>query len=135
MNEETVAAPPIPEVTVTPEQAPAVHRTRVLTPGDVLTNAVTAATQQAGPEDTAPLALGTEATTVVAAAATLPVSSPPDYFGPYPNYANSPFPTVDPATHKVVAGTGMRKFFDSLPGVGPTNANNLQNYMGAAPLK
>ena len=24
-------------------------------------------------------------------------NAPPDYFGPYPNYANSPLPTVDPA--------------------------------------
>ena len=132
MTEESVAAPPIPEITVTPEQAPTVHETQTLTPGDVTTNAVTAATPQAGPEDTAPVAVGTETTTVITAAAPLTASSPPDYFGPYPNYANSPFPTVNPVTHQVLAGTGMRKFFDSLPGVGPTNANNLQNYIPLA---
>ena len=119
MNEETVAAAPVLQVTVTPEQASAAHGTQALTAGDVTTNAVTAATQQAGPEDTAPLALATETTAVITAAAPLTASSPPDYFGPYPNYANSPFPAVDPVTHEVVAGTGMRKFFDSFAGVGP----------------
>ena len=132
MNEETVAAPPIPEITVTAEQAPRVHGTQASTPGDVTTNAVTAAAQEASSEDTAPLSLGTEATTAMTAVAPLTASSPPDYFGRYPNYANSPFPTVNPVTHQVVAGTGMRKFFDSLPGVGPANANNLQNYIPVA---
>ena len=60
----------------------------------------------------------------------------PDYFGPYPNYANSPFPTV---TSGVVTG-GIRKFVDSLPGLGlpgcdpksTCNANNLGNYIPIA---
>ena len=133
MNEETAAAPPIPEATVTPEQAPAVPGTQALTPGDVLTNAVTAATQQADADATS-LAPSTETATVLTATApsTLTPSSPPDYFGPYPNYANSPLPTVDPVTHEVAAGTGIRKFFDSLVGVGQSNANNLQNYIPLA---
>ena len=134
MNEETAAAPPIPEATVTPEQAPAVPGTQALTPGDVLTNAVTAATQQADADDATSLAPSTETATVLTATApsTLTPSSPPDYFGPYPNYANSPLPTVDPVTHEVAAGTGIRKFFDSLVGVGQSNANNLQNYIPLA---
>ena len=41
----------------------------------------------------------------------------PDYFGSVPNFANSPLPRLDPAGH-VVPGTGLRKFVDSLPGVG-----------------
>ena len=57
---------------------------------------------------------------------------PPDYFGPYPNYANSPLPTIDPITHQVVPGTGMRKFFDTLAGVDLANANNLGNYIPRA---
>ena len=56
----------------------------------------------------------------------------PDYFGPYPNYANSPLPTVDTVTGKVVPGTGMRKFINSLPGLGVSNANDLGNYIPIA---
>ncbi|MGB8323871.1 MAG: hypothetical protein WCE52_13010, partial [Candidatus Acidiferrum sp.] len=60
----------------------------------------------------------------------------PDYFGPYPNYANSPFPTVTNGT----ATAGIRKFVDSLPGLGlpgcdpksSCNANNLGNYIPLA---
>ncbi|HEX2911744.1 MAG TPA: hypothetical protein VH186_13120 [Chloroflexia bacterium] len=59
----------------------------------------------------------------------------PDYFGPFPNYANSPFrvPVIDPATGQQVIDAngqpvftkGIRKFVDSLPGFGPTNASTL----------
>jgi len=42
---------------------------------------------------------------------------PPDYFGIIPNYATSP---------------SMRKFIDSLPGVGLPNANNLGQYIPLA---
>jgi hypothetical protein len=31
-------------------------------------------------------------------------NAPPDYFGPYPNYANNPFPTVDPVTQRASGG-------------------------------
>jgi FtsP/CotA-like multicopper oxidase with cupredoxin domain len=55
----------------------------------------------------------------------------PDYFGIYPNYANSPLPTVD-VNGNVVAGTGIRKFVDSLPGLGPSGANNLGQYIPVA---
>jgi len=54
----------------------------------------------------------------------------PHYFGPYPNYATSQLPTVDPDTG-VISG-GIRKFIDSLPGLGPAAANNLGNYISVA---
>jgi len=52
----------------------------------------------------------------------------PDYFGIYPNYANSPLPTIT-ATGPV---GGIRKFVDTLPGLGPQNANNLGQYIPVA---
>ncbi len=52
----------------------------------------------------------------------------PDYFGTTPNYANSPIPTV---AGTVITG-GIRKFVDTLPGVGPANANNLGQYIPVA---
>ncbi|MGE5506993.1 MAG: hypothetical protein ACM3RP_00665 [Chitinophagales bacterium] len=55
----------------------------------------------------------------------------PDYFGPYPNYANSPLPKTD-ASGKVIPGTGIRKFVDSLPGLGAANANDLGQYIPVA---
>ncbi len=48
-------------------------------------------------------------------AAGLTTGQVPDYFG-VPNYANSPLPVVN-ATGGIVAGTGMRKFVDTLPGL------------------
>lgn len=59
----------------------------------------------------------------------------PHYFGPYPNYATSQLPTVttDPTTGAVVSASGgIRKFIDSLPGLGPSGANNLGNYIPVA---
>ena len=53
----------------------------------------------------------------------------PDYFGIYPNYANSPLPTVGGGG--VITG-GIRKFMDSLPGLGAANANNLGQYIPIA---
>ena len=52
-----------------------------------------------------------------------------DYFGLTPNYANSPLPIIDPSGN--VTG-GIRKFVDSLPGLGPTGANNLGQYIPVA---
>ncbi|TAL16920.1 hypothetical protein EPN96_07000 [bacterium] len=52
------------------------------------------------------------------------------YFGPYPNYAYSPFPVVDPVTGAITGG--IRKFVNTLPGVGAANANNLGNYIPLA---
>ena len=39
----------------------------------------------------------------------------PHYFGPYPNWALSPLPVVDPATGAISGG--IRKFVDPLPGL------------------
>ncbi len=52
----------------------------------------------------------------------------PDYFGTTPNYANSPLPEVG-LFNSVTPGTGIRKFVDSLPGLGIANKNNLNNYI------
>lgn len=70
-------------------------------------------------------------------AATMPMGpmlmpgATPDYFGSTPNYANSPLPQVD-ASGNVIAGTGIRKFVDSLPGLGSSNANDLGQYIPVA---
>jgi len=45
------------------------------------------------------------------------------YFGIYPNYANSPLPTLD-GNGNPVPGTGIRKFIDSLPGFCGVSAPN-----------
>jgi FtsP/CotA-like multicopper oxidase with cupredoxin domain len=64
-----------------------------------------------------------------------PVLNPlgtPDYFGGIvPNYANSPLPQLD-ASGNPVPGTGIRKFVDSLPGLGPSGTNNLGQYLTVA---
>jgi FtsP/CotA-like multicopper oxidase with cupredoxin domain len=71
-------------------------------------------------------------------AVALPVPPPggtPDYYGIYSNYANSPLPVItrDPVSGTITAITGgMRKFVDSLPGVGPAQANNLGQYIPVA---
>ncbi|WP_090790377.1 multicopper oxidase domain-containing protein [Paenibacillus sp. GP183] len=54
----------------------------------------------------------------------------PDYYGT-PNYANSPLPELD-AKGNVIPGTGIRKFVDSLPGLGAANANDLGQYLPVA---
>ena len=55
----------------------------------------------------------------------------PDYFGTTPNYANSPLPTLD-VNGVPLAGTGIRKFMDTLPGLGPTGINDLGQYIPVA---
>lgn len=57
--------------------------------------------------------------------------STPDYFGASGNFAQSPLPTFD-ASGNIVPGTGIRKFVDGLPGLGPTAANNLGQYVSLA---
>ncbi len=52
----------------------------------------------------------------------------PRYFT-HPNYANSPLRMVDPTTGEIM---GIRKFVDSLPGLGSDNANNLGQYISVA---
>jgi FtsP/CotA-like multicopper oxidase with cupredoxin domain len=55
----------------------------------------------------------------------------PHYYGPFANYANSPLPQLS-ASNTIIPGTGMRKFVDSLPGLGPSAANNLGQYIPVA---
>lgn len=65
----------------------------------------------------------------------LPVPVPggqPNYFGPEPNYANSPSPVINSKKTKVKHKTGIRKFIDSLPGLGSGNKNNLGQYIPIA---
>ena len=65
-------------------------------------------------------ATGTTGATGRRMAAAMAVPGPggvPDYFGLTPNWAYSPL---------------LRKFVDTLPGLGPTNANNLGNYIPVA---
>lgn len=66
----------------------------------------------------------------VMAMAAPPRGGTPDYFGIYPNYANSPAPVVDPVTHAISGG--IRKFVDGLPGLGPAGANNLGQFIPLA---
>ena len=65
------------------------------------------------------------------AAAVPPPGGTPDYFGIYPNYVNSPLPALN-SLGGVIPGTGIRKFIDSLPGLGSGNANNLGQYIPIA---
>lgn len=68
----------------------------------------------------------------VNAVALLPAAgTTPHYFGPYSNWANSAMPQLD-ANGNVIAGTGIRKFMDSLPGLGSAKANNLGQYIPVA---
>ena len=53
----------------------------------------------------------------------------PDYFGTIPNYANSPLP-VKGKKGKVTGG--IRKFVDTLPGLGAANKNDLGQYIPVA---
>jgi FtsP/CotA-like multicopper oxidase with cupredoxin domain len=66
-----------------------------------------------------------------AAAPTLNPGGTPDYFGTTPNYALSPLPTLD-TLGNVVPGTGIRKFVDSLPGLGAAAANDLGQFIPVA---
>jgi len=54
----------------------------------------------------------------------------PHYFGPYPNWALSPLPVVDPVTGAISGG--IKKFVDTLPGLGPNAKNNLGQYLPVA---
>lgn len=57
----------------------------------------------------------------------------PNYFGPEPNYANSPLPIVTTSkSGKIKSITGIHKFVDSLPGLGADNKNNLGQYVPVA---
>lgn len=57
----------------------------------------------------------------------------PNYYGPEPNYANSPLPIVTlNKKGSIKSITGIRKFVDSLPGLGVDNKNNLGQYVPVA---
>jgi FtsP/CotA-like multicopper oxidase with cupredoxin domain len=74
-------------------------------------------------------AANTAAATSFAATAAAPLAAP-DYFGNVPNYANSPLPLVDPTTGAI--NGGIRKFVDTLPGLGAASANDLGQYIPVA---
>ena len=54
----------------------------------------------------------------------------PDYFGTTPNWALSPAPVLNTTTGTITGG--IRKFVDSLPGLGSGTPNNLGNYIPVA---
>lgn len=116
-----------------PEQVPLVRVAQALTPEYIMKHAVTPAMRPAAAERAAARGLR-------AALGAEPVAQPPcayagrapGYFGPYTNYANSPLPAVDPVTGKVVPGTRIRKFINSLPGLGKSNANDFGSYIPVA---
>ena len=80
-----------------------------------------------------------QAPVITAALITPTIGGTPDYFGPYSNYALSQLP-IDDGLGNVTPGTGIRKFVDTLPGLGPaaapnqpgTGPNNLGQYMPVA---
>ena len=114
-----------------PEQVPRVRVAQALTPDYIMKHAVTPAMRSAAAERAAAAGLrAARGAETAAQPSALAPAAAPDYFGPYPNYANSPLPTV--VTGKVVPGTGMRKFINSLPGLGVSNANDLGNYIPIA---
>ena len=76
---------------------------------------------------------GTFSTMAVPGTLAVPLAAPgpgstPDYFGVYPNYANSPFPSLSGTT---ITG-GIRKFVDTLPGLTPAGINDLGQYIPVA---
>ena len=76
-------------------------------------------------------ALGEQPATVTGVTAEMSAAamgSSPHFFGPYPNYANSQLPVVSGGN---ITG-GIRKFVDSLPGLGPDAKNNLGQYIPVA---
>lgn len=72
-------------------------------------------------------ALGLLPSTVTGQVMAAAAGSPPHFYGPYPNYANSPLPIVNGG----ISG-GIRKFVDSLPGLGAAGSNNLGQYISVA---
>jgi len=105
---------------------------QALTPAYIMKHEVTPAQRKAAADRAAAQGLRIGAPGRAQRAAALNPNAPPDYFGAVPNYANSPLPQLDPTTHQVIPGTGMRKFIDSLPGLGEANKNDLGNYIPVA---
>ena len=101
-----------------PRQAARADAAQTLTPEKVMQQAVTPALRAAAAENAAAAGLGTvTGVTGSAQPHALTPNAPPDYFGPYPNYANSPL---------------LRKFVNSLAGLGSSNANDLGSYIPVA---
>ncbi|MGW0501995.1 hypothetical protein [Micromonospora sp. NPDC003241] len=65
------------------------------------------------------------------APASLDPAAAPRLFGAVPNHAYSPLPVVD-ADGAVVGGTGIRKFVDPLPGLGPLGRTPLGAHLPVA---
>ncbi|MCQ6280286.1 fibronectin type III domain-containing protein [Bacillus sp. EB600] len=76
-----------------------------------------------------PFTGGPDITDAKAAMAGMPGGTP-DYWTT-PNYANSPLPEIN-EDGTIKQGTGMRKFVDTLPGLGEKNKNNLGQYIPIA---
>ena len=70
------------------------------------------------------------AITALAVPMAMAMAEAPHYYGPYPNYANSPAPTVNPTTGAITGG--IRKFVDRLPGLTASGVNNLGQYIPVA---
>lgn len=73
-------------------------------------------------------ALGQVPATVSGAVMAAAANGIPHFYGPFANYANSTLPTVVGG----VITSGIRKFIDRMPGLGPDNVNNLGQYMPVA---
>jgi hypothetical protein len=72
-------------------------------------------------------------TTSIKTLATPRPGGQPNYFGPESNYANSPLPVAKTTkSGKIRSITGIRKFVDSLPGLGRENRNNLGQFIPVA---
>ncbi|SCL30725.1 hypothetical protein GA0070616_4130 [Micromonospora nigra] len=82
-------------------------------PGGVAADGPPVPTARTDPDDTPDPPRHSEA-----APASLDPAAVPRCFGAVPNHAHSPLPVVD-AAGRLVPGTGIRKFVDALPGLGP----------------
>ncbi|GIJ07259.1 hypothetical protein ACFFMR_12405 [Micromonospora andamanensis] len=80
---------------------------------------------------TAPPALPHQVAAAPPTPATLDPAATPRCFGPVPNHAYSPLPAHD-EDGQVVTGTGMRKFLDPLPGLGPLGRTPLGAHLPVA---
>lgn len=67
---------------------------------------------------------------LLAALPALAMTGTAPYYFSHPNYANSPLPMVDMDTGAVAGG--IRKFVNTLAGLGAENANNLGQYIPVA---
>jgi len=67
---------------------------------------------------------------LLAALPALAMTGTAPYYFSHPNYANSPLPMVDTDTGAVAGG--IRKFVNTLAGLGVENANNLGQYIPVA---